>query len=70
LRRRESDAVFDVLDADGHAGQRTRILAAGDASVDAVGLLARGGLIEHDEGVELRIFLCNGIQALLERIMR
>ena len=68
LRRGHARAVLEVLHAEGHAGERPGVLAALDACVDRRGLTAGGLRVEVHEGVELRVALVDGDEALVEHL--
>ena len=63
---RHSGAVVEVLHAERHAGERTRILAGGDQRVDSLCVATSLVGIEVDEGVELVVAAIDRRQALVE----
>ena len=66
VRRRHARAVLEVLHAEGHARQWSRVLAACHRVVDALGVSACEVRVEMDEGVERGIPSVDGRQALVE----
>ena len=54
---------LELLDAEGHAGQRTRVLALGDAAVDVVGHGPGPVGVDEHERVELRVDALDPVEA-------
>ena len=70
LRRRHARAVLEVLDAEGHARQRTRVVAPSNGVVDLLCRSARQISVEMHEGVEARVAGGDGVEALVEHLGR